>query len=87
MKKFKRGTIVVFEPKNLNPNFWKNLSEEDRIKFYGPLGYGQKKPKFFVYLTSIRNAPDHCVLVALDNQAIETMRHDSDFREVTEEEF
>lgn len=87
MKKFKNGTVVVFEPKNFNPEYWNNLSENDRIKYYGALGYGAKKPKFFVYLTSIRNAPGHCVLVSLDDQKIETMRHDSDFREVEEEEF
>lgn len=86
-KQFKRGTVVVFEPKNFNPEFWNGLSEEERISYYGALGYGQAKPKFFVYLTRIRNAPGHCVLVSLDDQTIETMRHDSDFREVTEEEF
>jgi hypothetical protein len=87
MKKFKRGTVVVFDPSNLNQEFWKNLSEEDRIKYYGDLGYGSSKPKFFVYLTKIKNAPGHCVLVSLDDQKIETMRHDNDFREVKEEEF
>lgn len=86
-KKFKRGTVVVFEPKNFAPDFWDKLSEEDRLKYYGPLGYGQAKPKFFVYLTKIRNAPGHCILVSLDDQTIETMRHDSDFRKVTNEEF
>jgi hypothetical protein len=87
MKKFKRGTVVVFDPSNLNQEFWKNLSEEDRIKYYGDLGYGSSKPKFFVYLTEIKNASGHCVLVSLDDQKIETMRHDNDFREVKEEEF
>lgn len=86
-KKFKRGTVVVFDPSNFNPEYWKNLSEEDRLKYYGTLGYGSRKPKFFVFLTEIRNAPGHCVLVALDDQHLETMRHTSDFREVTEEEF
>jgi len=87
MKKFKRGTVVVFDPSNLNQNYWNNLSETDRLKYYGALGYGESKPRFFVYLTSIKNAPGHCVLVDLEDQHIETMRHDSDFREVTEEEF
>lgn len=86
-KEFKRGTVVVFEPKNFNPEYWDKLSEEDRVKYYGDLGYGSPKPKFFVYLTKIRNAPGHCALVSLDDQKIETMRHDNDFREVKEEEF
>lgn len=87
IKKFKKGTVVIFDPNNLDQKWWKSLSEEDRIKYYGPLGYGNAKPKFFVYLTEIKNAPGHCVLVSLDNQTIETMRHDSDFREVREDEF
>ena len=85
--KFKRGTVVVFDPRNFNKKYWKGLSEEDRIKYYGPLGYGAEKPKFFVFITEIRNAPGHCVLISLDDQSIETMRHTSDFREVREDEF
>ncbi len=86
-KKFKRGTVVVFDPSNFNPEYWNNLSEKDRLKYYGPLGYGKKKLKCFVFLTEIRNAPGHCVLINLDDQKIETMRHTSDFREVKEDEF
>ena len=85
-KKFKRGTVVVFEPQNLNQEYWDKLSQKDRKKYYGPLGYGSHKLKLFVFITEIRNAPGHCVLISLDNQKIETMRHTSDFREVTEEE-
>lgn len=85
-KTFKPGTVVVFEPKNFNPKFWNALSEKDRIKYYGPLGYGAKELKRFVFLTEIKNAPGHCVLVSMDDQTIETMRHTSDFREVTEDE-
>ena len=83
---FKRGTVVVFEPKHFNPKYWNNLSEEDRIKYYGALGYGQPKLKLFVFITEILNAPGHCVLISLDDQKIETMRHTNDFREITEDE-
>lgn len=85
-KKFKQGTVVVFEPKNFNKKYWKNLSEEDRIKYYGPLGYGQERLKLWVFMTEIRNAPGHCVLVDMDDGHIEVMRHTSDFREATDEE-
>jgi hypothetical protein len=84
---FEPGTVVVFEPNNFNPSYWNALSEEDRVKYYGALGYGQKKKKFFVFLCEIKNAPGHCVLVSLDDQKIETMRHTDNFREVDEEEF
>ena len=83
----KPGSVVVFEPKHFNPEFWDNLSEKDRKRSYGPLGYGAKKPKFFVYLTEIVSAPGHCVLVDLDDQSIQTMRHTTDFRVVTDDEF
>jgi hypothetical protein len=86
-KKFKPGTIVVFDPDSFNPKYWDNLSEDDRVKYYGALGYGQERLKFFAFLCEIKNAPGHCVLVSLDDQTIETMRHTDDFREVDEEEF
>lgn len=85
-KKFKRGDAVVFEPKNFNPKFWDSLSEADRIRYYGPLGYGAKKTKVFVFLTEINQASGHCVLVSLDDQTVETMRHTSDFRLATDDE-
>jgi hypothetical protein len=92
-KKIKRGSVVVFDPSNFNPKFWDDLSEEDRIKYYGPLGYGQKQ-KLFVFLCEILTADGypsgHCVLLELNHQQplnIEYMRHTSDFRLATEDEF
>lgn len=83
-KTFKRGTVVVFDSEKAKSM---NLSEEELIKYYGCLGYGSEKPKFFVYMAPILNAPGHCVLISLDNQQVETMRHDCDFREVRDDEF
>lgn len=83
----KTGSVVVFEPKNFNPEFWKRFPESDKIKYYGPLGYGSDKKKFFVFLTEIHAAPGHCLLVDLDDGHIETMRHMADFREVLQDEF
>jgi hypothetical protein len=81
------GTVVVFNPRAFNQDWWNAQKEENLLKWYGALGYGQPDPKFFVFLCEIKNAPGHCVLVSLDDQTIETMRHTGDFREVTEEEF
>ena len=86
-KEFEPGTVVVFDPTHFNPDFWSGLKEKDKIKHYGSLGYGQEKLHFFTFLCEIKNAPGHCVLVSLEDQHIETMRHTVDFREVTEEEF
>ena len=83
---FKSGDVVIFEPKNFNPEYWGKLSEKDRHKYYSALGYGCDKPKLFVFLTEIHQAPGHCILVSLDDQTIETMRHTSDFRLATDEE-
>jgi hypothetical protein len=91
MKTFKRGTVVVFEPKNLNKKWWKAQIEKDLLRWYGPLGYGQKKKKLFVFICEILDdegdPSGHCVLISLEDQKIETMRHTSDFRKATEEEF
>ena len=90
-KKFKRGTVVVWDSSNFNQKWWENLSEEDRKKYYGPLGYGSEKKKLFVFLTAIldSNGEDmgHCVLVDMDDGHLEVMRHTDEFRIVTEEEF
>lgn len=83
----KIGSVVVFEPNNFNPEFWKQFPEQDKIKYYGSLGYGSNKKKFFVFLTEIKNAPGHCILVDLDDGHLEVMRHTADFREVLQDEF
>lgn len=94
--KFKMGDVIVFAPENFRGNHWENLSEEDRIKYYGALGYGAKKKKLFVYLTAIYDNSDpefgrfnsgHCVLVDMDDGHLEVMRHPEDFRLATGEEF
>lgn len=90
-KKFKRGDVIVWDQTNFNKEYFDALSETDRKKYYGPLGYGSKKSKLFVFLTTISSSDGtdsgHCVLVSLDNQKIETMRHTNEFRLATDEEF
>lgn len=87
MKKIKKNSVVIFDPSNFNPEYWDNLSEKDRKKYYSSLGYGSKKPKFFVYLGDVLNAPGHAILVDMQTDKVITMRHTDNFREVTEEEF
>ncbi len=86
MKKFKMGSVVVFDPESFNPAFWDKLSEEERVKYYGPLGYGSEKKKLFVYLCEI-NDSGHCLLVDMDTGLNVLMRHTYNFRLATEEEF
>ena len=97
MNKFKRGDVVIWDgPNKLNPRIWDAMPEVDRVRYYSALGYGRSEPKLFVYLASIMDPPDefedqrfssgHCVLVSLDDQKIETMRHDVEFRLALPEE-
>lgn len=90
-EKFQPGTVVVWDCLNLNDNYWTSLSEKERKKYYGALGYGLEKKKLFVFLTAILDADGedsgHCILVDLDDGHLETMRHTNEFRKATEEEF
>lgn len=92
--KFNSGDIVVFDPSPFNPEFWKSLSEKDKKKYYGRLGYGAKKTKLFVFLSTINCLMDkkvrdsgHCVLLDLLTGKLEVMCHTSDFRYATEDEW
>jgi len=86
VKGFKMGTVVVFDPDSFNPGFWEKLPEKDRIKYYGPLGYGSDRKKLFVFVCEI-NDSGHCLLVDMDTGLNVLMRHTCDFRPATEEEF
>jgi len=83
---FKPGTVVVFDPASFNPNFWDGLSEDERVKYYGELGYGSKKLKLFVFVCEI-NESGHCLLVDMDTGLNVLMRHTYNFRPATDEEF
>lgn len=82
---FRLGDTVVFEPDNFNPDFWNNLSEEDRKRYYGPLGYGGEK-KLFTFICEMYPQLGHCVLIEIGTGKIETMRHISNFRLATDDE-
>lgn len=88
---FSPGTVVVFSSDNFNPAYWNGLSEAARLRAYGSVGYGKEKPELFVFVCPICDSDvgdtGHCVLISLDDQHIETMRHTSDFRAATEKEF
>lgn len=85
-KTFKPGDTVVFDPSNVNPEYWKKLSENDRKKYYGAIGYGSKKRHLFTFICEHRPQSGHCVLISMQDQHVETMRHITDFRLATEEE-
>lgn len=78
--KFKLGDTIVFEPKNFNPDYWDSLSEEDRIKYYGPLGYGSEKLVTWTFITEMYPQNGHIVIMRINDGKIEMMRHIQDFR-------
>lgn len=89
-REFKTGDVIVFDPSSLNKNYWDNLSEKDRKRYWGPFGYGAKTRRFFVFLTDINDAPGHCVIISMehsDKNKVITMAHNCEFRKVREDEF
>lgn len=86
---FKTGDVVIWAPEKFNPEYWNSLSEQDRLRYYGALGYGRgKKP--FVFISTINDIDGdtgHCILIDLDDGHVEWMRHTCEFRKATEEEF
>ena len=83
---FRPGDTVTFDSNHFNPAFWNDLSESDRIKFYGRYGYGSKHTKLFTFITYHYPQLGHCVLMDMDDGKLLPMCHDSDFRLVTDEE-
>lgn len=87
IKKIESGTVVVFDKNLINSFVWNRMSQEEKIKNYGFLGYRSDKIKRFVFLCEIKNAPGHCVIVDLETQQLLTMIHTNILREVKPEEF
>ena len=85
-KEFVMGDTVVWNPGNLNQSWWETLTEEERIRYYGDLGYGQDKPKHFTFICHHRPQYGHCTLIAMDTRKVETMRHTGEFDLVDEDE-
>ena len=83
---FRLGDTVIFDHTTLNEKFWDSLSEEDRLKYYGSLGYGKDRPVLFTFICEHYPQTGHCLLINMHNQQIETMRHTVNFRLATDDE-
>lgn len=84
--KFKPGDTVIWDPTTFNKEYWGTLPEADRIKYYGVLGYGATRPKLFTFICEHSPQLGHCVLISMEDQRVETMRHTTEFRLATDEE-
>ena len=87
-QKFRLGDTVMFDPASFNSEYWNNLSDEDKRKYYGDICNfdNPDKPFLFTFITEQSPQVGHCVLINMQNQKVETMRHTTNFRLVGEEE-
>lgn len=84
---FKPGDTVAFDPTSFNPEYWDNLTLGQKEYYYGDLyDFEHDKPILFTFLCEHHPQTGHCVLVNMDNQKVETMRHTCDFRLVGDDE-
>lgn len=85
--KFKAGDTVAFDPTSFNPDYWNDLSLAQKKRYYGDLyDFDNDKPYLFTFLCYHSPQVGHCVLINMDNQKVETMRHPDDFRLVGDDE-
>lgn len=86
-KKFNIGDTVAFDPDSFNKEFWNELSIQQKRRYYGTLyDFDNNKPYLFTFICEHSPQIGHCVLINMDNQKIETMRHTNNFRLVNDEE-
>lgn len=85
---FRMGDTVMFDPESFNPDYWDNLSNSDKRKYYGDLYNfdNPDHPYLFTFITEHYPQHGHCILINMQNQKIETMRHTSNFRLVEDDE-
>ena len=85
--KFKPGDTVAFDPESFNPDYWDDLTLEQKEYYYGDLyDFQLDTPVLFTFLCEHSPQVGHCVLVNMSNQKVETMRHTNNFRLVTDDE-
>ena len=83
---FEPGTVVVFDPESFDEEYWSALSEDQKLTYFGKLGYGSDEPVQFIFLCEIRQAPGHCVLLPMAGGTPVTMMHTDNFKKVPIEE-
>lgn len=82
---FRLGDTITFDETSFNPEFWANLTEEEKKRYYGRYGYGNATLMLFVFICeSPQNG--HSILVDTDTGEVLTMVHARNFRLATEEE-
>lgn len=96
--RIRRGDVVTLDLETI-----KDYSDEDKQKYYWYLGYGEEKPRMFVFITRIYSQHEwehrpgkmkkhrvdsgHCVLMDMDTQKLVSMAHTVNLRHAEESEF
>ena len=81
---FRLGDTVTFDPDSFNPSFWDGLTEEEKVRYYGPIGY--KNDKTFTFICEMHPQQGHCILIEIGTGRVETMRHTCDLKLVEDDE-
>lgn len=80
---FKLGQIVTLD---LSSTEMQIYTHEEKLKYWGELGYGQERPKFYIFIADLIPATGHCVLADLATGEIKAMWHTDLFRAAEERE-
>ncbi len=97
-QRIRRGDVVTLDLETI-----KDYSDEDKKKYYGYLGYGEEKPRMFVFITRIYSQSEwansagkmkkhrvdngHCVIMDMNTQLLVSMVHTVNLRHAEESEF
>ncbi len=84
--RFIPGNTITFDYDSFNKTYWDRLSEKDKVKYYGPIGYKADPIKLYTFICEMSPQFGHMVIIEIGTGKIETMRHVNDFRLATEDE-
>ena len=83
---FRTGDTVMFDPDSFNEDYWNKESVQNKIRYYGQYGFGQRKLKLFTYICEHHPQTGHCVLMDMDDGKLLPMCHTNNFRLVEDDE-
>ena len=82
-KNFRLGDTLAFDPNTLPEEY----SLDQKKRYYGDLyDFDNNKPFLFTFICEHYPQFGHCVLINMNNQKVETMRHITNFRLVRDVE-
>ena len=87
---FSVGDTVIFDPSNLNQDYWNGLTYQQKRKYYGAyytyIPSSEQTGKLFTFIAHHSPQFGHCTLMDMDTGKLLPMCHTGDFRLVSDEE-